>query len=136
MRRITPFAVGMFVEAAHRVDPFLAALIAGAGAFLSDMGIFAIARFSFHDELHRLSSTRMMQMLHTFMHHDRVPEKLRHYLLWSVVGLVVASPLPDEIGLTLLSGVSSIQGRKLGVLCFLLNTVGILLILLAVRAVA
>lgn len=131
-----PFAVAMFIEAASQADPYIAAPVAGIGALLSDLCIFGLARLSFSDELHRLRSTALIQRLHSLLHHESVSEHVRRYLLWSVAGLVIASPLPDEFGVTLLGGVTDINSRTFGMLCYALNTTGILLILLGTRALA
>lgn len=130
----SPFAVGIFVQMAPEVSPLIAAPIAGAGAFLMDFLIFEVIRFSFfHDELHRLSGTRFFSWLASLLHHERLPSGLRKYILWSFVGLVIASPLPDEIGITLISSITRIDPREFGILCFLLNTLGVLLILVFSR---
>jgi hypothetical protein len=126
-----PFAVAVFVEMAGTVHPVPAAIVAGAGAFLTDMSIFKFVRFTFVDELHRLKATRVMQWLHALLHRETISEQTRMYLLWSVAGLMIASPLPDEIGVTLVSGVTIIDPRKFGLLCFTLNTAGIFVILMA-----
>lgn len=131
----SPFAVAMFIEAASHANPFLAAPVAGAGALLSDLSIFGIARLSFAEELHRLGSIPVMRRLYSLLHHERISESIRRYLLWSVAGFVIASPLPDEFGVTLLSSVTNVKAKWFGVLCFTLNTIGILLILLGVNAV-
>lgn len=129
------FAVGIFVEIAPDVNAIVAAPLAGLGAFFTDLLIFEIIRFSFfHEELTRLRTTRFFLWLHGILHHERISERIRTYLLWSFAGIVIASPLPDEIGVSLVSGVTNIEMRKFGTLCFLLNTLGILLILLAASA--
>lgn len=132
----SPFAVGIFVETAERTHPVPAALIGGVGALISDISIFEFVRFSFHDELHRLKATTLFQRVRAFIFHDSMPERVRLYLLWSIVGIVIASPLPDEVGVTLIGGATNIDSRKFGVLCFTLNTAGIFLILLGARAIS
>lgn len=131
----SPFAVAMFIAAASHANPFLAAPVAGVGALLSDLSIFGLARLSFAEELHRLGSMPMLRRLHTLLHHERVSENVRRYLLWSIAGLIIASPLPDEFGVTLLSGVHDVKARWFGILCFTLNTIGIFLIIVSAKAV-
>jgi hypothetical protein len=131
----SPFAVAFFVELAPTVDPLVASALGGIGAFFADLVIFEIIRFSFfHDELRRLHESRLLQWLHNLLHHERISEQLRRYLLWSFAGIVIASPLPDEIGVALVSGITRIEIQKVGILCFSLNTLGIFLILMIARA--
>ncbi len=129
------FGVGILIEVALDVSPWTAAFVGGIGALLSDLLIFELVRFSiFHQELHRLQESRFMRWIHRCLHHPSVSETVRKTLLWSFAGIVIASPLPDEFGVTLVSSVSTIRPRQFASLCFLLNTVGILLILLIARS--
>ena len=133
----TAFGIAIFVEIGSHVDPLIAAVIAGFGALLSDYVIFSLIRFSvFHDELHQLKSSRIVSWLTSFFHHERLSERFRRTLLWSFAGLIIASPLPDEIGVMMVSSIESVRTREFSLLCFLLNTIGIFLILLAAGGVA
>lgn len=130
----SPFAIAMFVELAPQVQPVGAAVVAGAGALLMDLTIFEAVRFStLHDELHRLGGTRLLRWMHSLLHHEELSERIRATLLWSLAGFIIASPLPDEIGVTLVSGVTNVEGRSFALLCFLFNALGVFLILLAAR---
>ncbi len=132
----TPFAIGIFVAATHGgANPFLAAVIGGSGALIADLGLFEFARFSLHDELHRLKSTAFMQKLKSLIFHESLSEQIKMYLLWSIAGLVIASPLPDEIGVSLLGGTTNVSVKKFGILCFALNTIGIFVIISMAKAV-
>lgn len=121
----TPFAIAIFVELAPDVHPVLAALVGGLGAVIADMGMFEFARFSFHDEIVRLKRTRPFRWVHTLFHHPGISDTLRTYLLWSFAGLIIASPLPDEFGVSLLSGVDEIDDRRFAALCYIMNCLGI-----------
>ena len=129
----TPFAIILLIEMAHSVDPFLGAIVAGAGALILDLVIFEAARFSLRDELHRLAKTGLIRPAIHLLYHKRVSSSMRTHIIWSIAGFIIASPLPDEIGMTLLSGVGSIHPRKLAVFSFALNTMGIFLVIAAAR---
>lgn len=133
----SPFAVAFFIELAPQVDPLPAAVIGGAGAFLADLVIFDLLRSSFfHDEIHRLRATRFFRWLESLLHHEKLSERIRQYLLWSFAGIIIASPLPDEIGVSLVSGITRIEIRKFAVMSFVLNTVGVFVILMLARFAA
>lgn len=132
----TPFAIAAFVAMAGDVNPFLAAPIAGIGAFLSDLVIFELLRVSFFgNELERLRHTRLIDRVHRVLHHNQTPERIRQIALWTMAGVVIASPLPDEIGVALLSGTTNMSERAFSIVCFTMNTLGILIILLLAQAV-
>ncbi len=131
-----PFGIAIFAEIYHAVNPFLAALLGGLGALIVDVCIFSLIRFSiFHDEVHQLKSSRIFLRLHALLHHEKMPPILREYLLWSFAGIVIASPLPDEFGIALISGISDMKGVQFMILCFTMNALGILVLLSIMTAV-
>lgn len=130
-----PFGVFVVVEMAPDVNPFLAALIGGAGGLCMDLILFEAARLSFREELHRLASTGWFRKAIKLLYHESVSDRLREYFLWVFAGFLIASPLPDEIGLAMLSGVATIDVRKLAVMCFVLDVLGIFVILELTRVV-
>jgi len=125
----TPFAIALFIDLAPHVEAVPAALLGGLGALLADTFIFEMARFSLSDELHRLGKHRFLQFIRNALWHKNLPHRLRQTILWSMAGLVIASPLPDEVGISLLSGVSDVKEKMFLPLCFLLNSTGILIVL-------
>ncbi len=125
----TPFAIAAFVAMAHEVNPWVAAPLAGFGALISDLIIFELLRVSeFGKEIRRLGQTDFVTRVHSLIHHETVPEHLRKYALWLLAAIVIASPLPDEIGVALLSGTTNLSERAFSILCFIVNTLGILVI--------
>jgi len=99
------------------------AVVAGLGSLLGDLIIFRFIRDRLLEELRplyeRLGGENLTQILH------------KVYLRWTlpVLGaLIVASPLPDELGVTLM-GISNISPRRFAVLSYVLNTLGIFALL-------
>ena len=124
----TPFAIGFFIVA-NPGNIYLAALIGGLGALISDLLIFKIIRFSFMKEFKRLEKTDAMKKIKLILSH-RFLSKIKVYLLYAFAGIVIASPLPDELGVTMLAGLSKIKTGKLAIISFIMNTIGILVLLL------
>ncbi len=129
------FGIAIFATIATDVNPYLAGLVGGIGAFLSDFCIFQFVRFSLQDEIGKFRETRIFKYIYSLVHHQYISERVRQYFLWSIAGLVIASPLPDEFGITMISGISNMRKSTFMMLCLCLNTAGILLILLAARAI-
>ncbi|MBP9850886.1 MAG: hypothetical protein KBC47_04300 [Candidatus Peribacteraceae bacterium] len=133
----SPFGIGIFLELGHNVHPVYAGLLGGFGSLLSDLVIFEIMRFElFHDEMHHLRTSRFFRWAHGVLHHDRFPKRLKDILLWSFAGIIIASPLPDEFGVALVSSVTDIHARSFAFLCFSFNTAAIILLLLVSRGFA
>jgi uncharacterized membrane protein YdjX (TVP38/TMEM64 family) len=119
------------------VNPFVGGILGGLGSLIADLMIFEVMRFEFfHDELHRIRSTAVVQKIHAVLHHERFPKKLREYLLWSFAGIIIASPLPDEFGIILVSSLTDIKERSFALFCFIINSIGITLMLMASSALA
>lgn len=121
-----PAATVLFLFA-ERFDnlPFLA-LVAGAGAVLGDYFVFRFVKDGLADELKGILKhigggglLRVHWIAHT------------KYFGWlgPVLGaLIIASPLPDELGVGLL-GIYKMENKKFILLSFILNTIGIFALL-------
>ncbi len=131
-----PFGIGVFLEIGHSLNPVLGTIVGGVGALLADLLIFQIMRFEmFHNELHSLRSARIFQWAHEKLHHENFPEKLRIYLLWSFAGIIIASPVPDEFGVALVSSLTTINKKAFAILSLVANMAGILLMILSSKLI-
>jgi uncharacterized membrane protein YdjX (TVP38/TMEM64 family) len=59
-----------------------------------------------------------------------ISARFRHYLVYAFAGLIIASPLPDELGVALLAGFTHIKPWKFAIISYVCNTLGILIMLL------
>ncbi len=123
----SPFATGFFLTIAHS-NPLLFAIFGGFGALLADLFIFHIVRVSFMDEFTRLEHTKGFRWFERLLCRT-VPVKLHTLLLFIVAFVFIASPLPDEIGVTLIAGFTSISHRGIAIVSFIANTLGIFVLL-------
>lgn len=124
-----PLSVVLFLLLSGTTNIYLLAIFGGLGAVLGDLVIVKFFRvifkvFSFikHINLFKKLKNRLHQL-----HLDLVA-----YLLGMVI---IASPFPDELGLALLS-VSRLSYFKLGLLTFILNSLGILVILYTAKMIS
>lgn len=123
-----PLAVGFFVSLAPQVNIFLAAALGGAAALLSDLLIFRFIRTSFQDEFDKLKLTSTFQRIRDLFD-NHFGERIKKYALWTIAGFMIASPLPDEFGVSLVSGFTTIDKKVFSIISYVLNTSGILVIL-------
>ncbi len=115
---------------AETLNPIEIGLVAGLGAVLSDLTIFHYIR----------NKGLISEIKHFFQFFGG--DKIFHlvhtkYFSWTlpVLGaLIVASPLPDEFGVSLM-GISQMKTRNFILLSFILNTIGIFLILSVARTI-
>ena len=123
----TPFAVGFFLSLSIG-HPFLAAIIGGIGAMFGDLIIFNFIKLSFMKEFSRLEHEKLIRKAEKILGKE-FHGKFRHYLLIICAGFIISSPLPDELGISLLAGLTHIRQNWLVVVSFIFNTLGILLLL-------
>ncbi len=108
---------------AETLSPIEIGLIAGVGAVVGDITIFHVIKDNLSSEIKEL-----------FAHFDR-KKHLKHlfqtkYFNWMlpVVGaILIASPLPDELGISMI-GLSKMSTVKFVFLSYVLNSLGIFLI--------
>ena len=121
-----PFGVGLL----SKINPeniFIATLVGGIGAMIMDLVIFHTIKFSFTDELKQLEKTPAIKEIEKIIKKNK-HVKITHYLLYVIAGLVLVTPVPDEIGVSLLAGLTTINPLKFAVISFCLHTVGIFFI--------
>lgn len=117
-------AVILFILA-EKLSPVEIGLIAGLGAVVGDFTIFRFVKDNLILEIEpiyeKLGGNHLTKILHT------------KYFSWTfpVFGaIIIASPLPDEIGVSLM-GLSKVGTFKFLILSFILNVIGIFLIVSA-----
>ena len=118
-------AIVILLILAEKLSPIELGLLAGFGAVLGDLIIFKFVKDDLASEIgsiyERLGGNHLNHVLHT------------KYFSWTlpVIGaLIIASPLPDEIGVSLL-GISKIKLYKFIIISFIFNTIGVLLVISA-----
>jgi hypothetical protein len=106
----------------------LCALLGGLGALLTDLLIFRFVRISFEKEFEEMERTKFA------MHFNRVVDRalgheIKAYIMYSLIGLFIVSPLPDEVGVVLLAGLTKVNQKIFGVMSLVLHFLGILILL-------
>ncbi|KKU70091.1 MAG: hypothetical protein UX94_C0011G0019 [Parcubacteria group bacterium GW2011_GWA2_47_21] len=133
---VASFVAGMFFTTVFTVAPATVALIAiakslpaiyvallgGVGAMIVDAVIFRFFRDKVASDASGVLNKSSKKWLRALFRHG--------FLKWLLVilgGVIIASPLPDELGLALIS-VSKIKNSVLFPLLFIMNFLGILAI--------
>lgn len=124
----TAFGIGYFITAEPN-SLLLATVIGGLGALTGDLIIFKIVKASFMDEFERLQKTKSFRFF-IKQSNSLISKKIKNYLLYAIAGIVIASPLPDEIGVAMLAGLTTIKPLKLSIISFIMNSLGIIVMLI------
>ena len=122
-----PFGIGILLTSKPE-NILLAAIIAGVGAVISDMIIFKTIKFSFMDEFKQLKKTKTVQFIRKIAKLNK-SILIKHYFLYIFAGIIIATPLPDEIGVSMLAGLTTVNPKKLAIISFVLHALAIFLIL-------
>lgn len=109
-------------------NPFLVAVIGGAGAVIGDLIIFRFIRDRFSEDIKEVFNTHPSKRLIKLFH-----LRFFRWFTFFIGGMIIASPLPDELGISVL-GLAKIQTKWFIPISFVFNTLGILFVILAVRA--
>ena len=118
----TPFAIAMFAALAPEMNIAIMALLGATGSVLGDLVLFALIRHTFRDDLEHLLSLRKFRRMVAVFH-----RRVFRWILPFVGALIIASPLPDELGIGLM-GVSRMKISTLVTISYVMNSIGILLI--------
>jgi hypothetical protein len=103
----------------------LAGGIAGIGVLISDIILFLFVTHSFSDEVQKLSKETVVRTINRW-----IPDSIRVYLLATFAGLLIASPLPTEIGILLMTSIKNISFKKFIIIIYVLHVSAIFIILL------
>ena len=111
---------------AETLSPIEIGLVAGLGAVVGDFVIFRFVK----DDL-----AREISLIYNQIDGDHHLKKVFHtkYFSWTlpVIGaVIIASPLPDEVGVSLM-GISKLKTYQFLLISFILNAIGIFLVVSA-----
>lgn len=124
-----PLSIVLFVILAQTTNIYLVTVIAGFGAVSGDLLIVKFFRMVFKT---------FSLVIHVGLFKN-IKNKLQSYHLDIIAFflgvIIIASPLPDELGLVLL-GASRLSYFKLSILTFILNSIGILVILYTTKIIS
>lgn len=124
-------STGALLVIAEQQNIFITGIIAGLGALMGDLLIFKFIRGTFNEELDELKKTKIIKKARKFLK--------EHATLNGAVPLIayiiIASPLPDEIGVSMLAVYRDTSTKAFSIVSFILNTIGIFMILMIGRSV-
>ncbi|MBI2105605.1 hypothetical protein HYT56_02075 [Candidatus Woesearchaeota archaeon] len=119
-------ATGGLLIIANQQNIIITGIIAGLGALIGDLIIFRFIRRSFNDELNLLAKTKYIKKFRKFLKKYSALNKIVPFLAY----IIIASPLPDEIGVALAATYRDITAKSFVITSYLLNTAGIFTILI------
>lgn len=125
---VAPAAVVLY-HLADKLHPVEIALLAGIGAMLGDYIIFRFIKDKVFEEL-----AGLFQPVHKRFLRPLFKSPFFAWLLPFIGATIIASPLPDELGVSML-GLSKIRRWQFFAVTFALNALGIFLVVTTARIV-
>jgi hypothetical protein len=121
---------GILLILSKEQNVLLAGVIAGIGALISDIILFLFVKHGFSDEVQKLSKEKVVRTINRW-----IADSVRVYLLATFACLLIASPLPTEIGIMLMASIKNMSAKKFIVIIYILHGSAIFIILLIGRIV-
>lgn len=121
-------AIAVLGELSLEGNLFVVAVFGGMGAVLGDYLIFAFVRDRVSQDIAELMQGRL-----TSRYRALLRRRTFKRVLPFIGGLIIASPLPDELGLALL-GMSHVRTSKFALISFCFNAAGIFIIGMVARS--
>jgi hypothetical protein len=115
----------LLIPFAIHYPPGLVTVVGGVGSLFGDLTIFSIIRNDLHKEVQRIASSPFMRRL-------GATPLFRDTWFRDLVGAaVIASPIPDEMGIAIMSS-AKINTSSFALLSFIADMIGIYLLVAAV----
>ena len=126
-----PFSVGFFIIL-NPENIILNGIIGAFGAMIFNLIIFSLVKSSFKKELFSfekdINKVKIVRKVEKEFKKD-ISRKIRHYLMYVFIGILIASPLPDEVADILLAGFTKVRPLFLAIFSFILHFIGIVILL-------
>ncbi len=126
-------ATVMLLALAKQYSLIPAAIVAGVGALSSDIIIFLFVRYSINDEVEKLKKEKITILIRGMI--KKLFGSFINYLQPIIASFLIASPLPTEIGVVLLSTMKELSVKNFLLIVYLLHTLGIYIVLLIGNAI-
>ena len=121
------FGVFILLGLSKTLSPIEIAIVAGLGGAVADFILFRFFRDDIIGEITPIYNRLGGKHLAKIMHHK--------YLSWSlpIIGaIIIASPFPDEIGISLM-GISKIKSYQFAILSLILDIAGVFILISAFK---
>lgn len=114
---IVPATIAL-IYFANSMNPFMVAFIAAIGTMIGNILVFKLIRDELPDEIEEIVEE---------IHLEKIRKSKFKWIIPGIAGFIIISPLPDELGISLL-GASKFKTSTFMLISFVLSFIGILII--------
>lgn len=103
-------------------------IVASIWAVLGDIALILLVKYSFEDEIQKISEES--DILHFIsLVAQKIAGRYYKHLLPMIAGILISTPLPTEVGITLMTWLKTLKFRYFISIVWLLHVIGIFVIL-------
>lgn len=121
-------ATAMLLILGKMHSPIIPAFVASLGAVFGNMLFFYLTRSALSREIREFEKRIEREEVVRDIEHD-IPLKYHKFLASLFIGFILASPLPDEIAVSLISVGTKLSPRVFAIFSFILHFIGIFIII-------
>lgn len=121
-------AAAILIVAAPELNFWAAGILTSIAAFIGNYAFFRLIRISFEDEINDLSQRKIFRYAIDWIDRHLSPWA-RSYVLPIFAGILVATPLPDELGMAIVAACHKISFPLFSIVSFIFAAFGIFIIL-------
>lgn len=123
-----PIATGMLLVT-NPENILLASCIAGLGSVVSDVLLFRFAKKSLKKEINEIEKIKTINKIEKKLT-NCFSRRIKKQIMYLLAILFIASPLPDEIGITFLASVTKITEKYIATISFVSHTLFLIALLI------
>jgi hypothetical protein len=125
----SPIGIALFILIPLN-NIYLPILVAGVASVLPDLLIYNVAKTTLNDEIEKFEKTKYIKEIERWIE-MRTTKKIRRIFSYILAFAFIGSPLPDEVGVTMLTEMNEIHERLIVLISLIAHTFFIALIILA-----
>ena len=111
-------ATASLISFTNTINPLIVAFIGATGTMIGDLIIFHFFKRGLPKEVKTIFKKSKI---------EKIKKSKWKWVIPGIAGIIIASPLPDEVGIALL-GVTNFNNNSFMLLAFVLNFIGLLII--------
>jgi hypothetical protein len=122
-----PIAIGIFLIL-NPSNIWIATVLGGLGAMLGDLTILKVIKVEYQKEFNLLKKTKLVHYIEKPFKHIHTTW-LKKGIAYLIGGFFMITPLPDEIGVSIIAGLAPLNQKTFALISFALHTSAILFLL-------
>ena len=118
---LAPFGAGYWSVVLPK-NIFVAAILGGLGSMIIDVMLLRFIKSALHARIKKAKGHKLMPKINKALKH-RLGKALIPSISFAVAGLLIAAPLPKNLGTVLVLGITKVREREVAIISFVIYTI-------------